>query len=99
MKKAITQEQPDKPCKAHAKNFETLRKAFAAGDVCLMETEIVATKERVAAICAVKRHENGDTEIIPFALMMNGNPYELLNPPKPEGGFVTQKEAWAEEQI
>lgn len=34
--------------------------------------------------------------MVPFALMLNGNPYELLNPPKPEGGFMSQQEAWSE---
>ncbi len=93
MKAALTQEQPDKPCLAHAKNFETLKRAFRSGHVALMEVELVATGERVAAICAVQG-SGGEIEMAPFALMLNGNPYELLNPPKPEGGFVTQKEAW-----
>lgn len=94
-KPALTQDQPDKPCIAHKGNFETLKRAFASGDIALMEVEIVATGERVAAICAVQRDGSGEFEFVPFAVMLNGNPYELLNPPKPEGGFVTQKEAWA----
>lgn len=94
MKYAITQEQPDRPCIAHKQNFETLSQAFADDRVCLMEVEIVATGERVAALCAVNNEENEELSFVPFALFMNGNPYELLNPPIPDGGFISQKEAW-----
>lgn len=117
---AITQEQPDKPCVAHANNFETLRRAFAAGDVALMEVQIVATGERVACICAVEKtygepkaitdttrtgrtrtrvgQELEQCNFVPFALMLNGNPYELLSPPLPEGGFAPAEQSESEAQ-
>lgn len=85
--RALTQEQPEKPCLAHKKNFETLQRAFAVNAVALMEVEIAATGERVAAICAVQK-QGGGVEFVPFAVMPNGNPYELLRPPLPEGGFA-----------
>lgn len=50
-----------------------------------MEVTIAATGERVAAICAVQM--NGDEfEFVPFAVMPNGNPYELLAPPSMKEG-------------
>lgn len=91
---ALTQEQPEKPCVAHKENFETLKRAFAAGNVALMEVEVVATGERLAALCAVEQRADGEIDMVPFAVMLNGNPYQLLNPPKPEGGFMKQGEAW-----
>lgn len=81
----------------HRRNFNTLQNAFFAGDVALMECELAATGEKVAAICAANRAPDGSIEFAPFAMLFNDNPYELLNPPKPEGGFFTQREVWEEE--
>jgi hypothetical protein len=73
----------------HKTNFETLKQAFGAGDVALMECELATTGEVVAVICAANRHPDGDIEFVPFATLFNGNPYEMLNPPNPDGGFVS----------
>lgn len=80
----------------HKANFDTLQQAFAAGDVALMECQLAATGEDVAVICVANRHQDGSIEFAPFAMLLNGNPYEVLNPPKPEGGFHTQEEVWGE---
>ena len=72
----------------HKPNFETLRQAFENGDVALLECQLKGTGESVAVITAVNR-EDEDFSFIPFAMFFNGNPYELLNPPNPEGGFMT----------
>jgi hypothetical protein len=80
----------------HRHNFDTLRQAFLAGDVALMECQSTATGEAVAVLCAANHLPNGEVEFIPFAMLFNGNPYEAVNPPKPEGGFFTQEEVWAE---
>lgn len=71
----------------HAANFETLRRAFLSGDVALMECQVKATGESVAVICATQEAEGEDTNFVPFAAFFNGNPYELLSPPDPDGGF------------
>ena len=78
--------------KGHKRNFNTLVEAVRAGDVALMECQLAATGETVAVMCAVNRLPNGETQFIPFATLFNGNPYEAINPPKPEGGFETQGE-------
>lgn len=106
----------DKVCVAQRKSFDILSKAFKRGDVALMEVQLVATGEIVAAIVATNAHygeekidpkgkpnrrryqELEEVEFVPFAIMLNGNPYKLLNPAKPEGGFVSQQEAWREEK-
>lgn len=113
---AVTEEGStvDKPCLAHKANFETLRLAFQRGEVALIEVQLVATGEIVAAIVTTqptygeikidpkgKRNKRRYQELenvsfVPFSIMLNGNPYKLLNPPKPEGGFTSQEEAWKE---
>lgn len=65
---------------AHKENFETLRRAFHHGDVCLMDCIEKSTGEHVAVICAVGR-ESGEYSFTPFAKFFNGNPFELLSPP------------------
>ena len=83
--------------KGHRMQFETLRKAFAAGDVALLECQDVATGKPVAVIVALNR-DGEKIAFVPFARLFNGNPYEELNPPDPEGGFVSQAEAWGESE-
>ncbi len=68
----------------HRRNFNTLQQAFFAGDVTLMECQLTATGEVVPVLCAANRQQDGSLEFAPFAMLFNGNPYEILNPPKPE---------------
>ena len=70
----------------HKPNFETLRAAFENGDVALLECQLKATGEPVAVVVAVNR-DSDEFAFVPFAMMFNGNPYEMLNPPDPDGGF------------
>ena len=63
-------------------NFETLVKAIKEDKVCLMECTLKSTQEKVAVVCAVNIDEaTEEFEMVPFALFLNGNPYELLDPP------------------
>ena len=80
----------------HKSNFTTLQQAFDNGDVALMECQLTTTGEEVAVICAANRFPDGSVEFAPFAMLFNGNPYEILNPPNAEGGFHTQDEVWGE---
>lgn len=73
--------------KGHRQNFQTLVDAFQNNDVALMECELAATKEIVAVLCAANRLPNGEIQFTPFGMLFNGNPYEMVNPPKAEGGF------------
>ncbi len=74
----------------HRQNFETLQQAFLNGDAALMECQLATTGEEVAVICAANRQDGGSVEFAPFAMLFNGNAYELLNPPNPDGGFYRQ---------
>jgi hypothetical protein len=61
-------------------NFTTLHRAFDAGDACLLECHEQTTGKPVYVICAVN-HCGEDYELVPFAQLFNGNPYEQLSPP------------------
>lgn len=78
--------------KGHKRNFNTLLEAVKAGRVALMECQLAATGETVAVICAANGLPDGGVEFAPFAMLFNDNPYKLVNPPNPEGGFFSQKE-------
>ena len=74
----------------HKKNFNTLRRAFRAGDAAIMECQSATTGETVAVICAANKKPNGSVEFVPFATMFPGNPYQAVSPPNPDGGFRAQ---------
>jgi len=82
-------------CKGHAKNLDTIKRAARDGNLALVECRFRATGETVAAVCAVGGDGMGGAEIVPFAVMLSGNPYELLDPPDPDGGFRTPDETAA----
>lgn len=70
-----------RPCVGHKKNLHTLTRAIKSGNFCLMEVTIVATGERVAALCATQYDsKTKEVQMVPFAVLPNGNPYELLKP-------------------
>ncbi len=77
----------------HKANFETLRRAVSAGDAALMECQLAATGEVVAVVCAANRHPDGTVDFVPLAMLFQDNPYNIVNPPKPDGGFCCQEEA------
>ena len=72
----------------HAINLETLSEAFERDDVAILEARRRSDGETVALLVAVGW--DADTEeyaMTPFAEMVNGNPFELYDPPSPDGGF------------
>lgn len=79
--------------KAHAKNLETIKRAAKAGRLALLECQLVSTGETVAALVAISGGADGECDMVPFAVMLNGNPYTLLRPPNPEGGFYQEEPA------
>jgi hypothetical protein len=66
-------------------NFQTLIKAFENGDIALLECLNRESGEPAFAICAVNRHSKSsgkpEFEMVPFGLMFNGDPYQILIPP------------------
>ena len=76
----------------YKQNFDTLCRAFRDECAVLVECQLAATGEPVAVICAANEQADESIEFVPFAMMFQDNPYELLNPPNPEGGFYSQEE-------
>ena len=73
--------------KGYKKNFETLQRAFRNNQVCLLEAQDKSTGEIKNLLCAVSEETSDEFTFVPFAVMIDGNPYDMYNPPKPEGGF------------
>lgn len=67
--------------KGYKTNFETLQKAFANGDVALVETKRAGTGEKVVLLCAMRANEDETITPVPLAEMVSGNPYELYEDP------------------
>jgi hypothetical protein len=93
---------PRKPKKTfldvYKANFDTLKKACRNGDLGLLEAQDAKTGKTVACICAIYRDEEGEYNMVPLAKMFDGNPYEELNPPNPDGGFLTQRQVWGKDE-
>ena len=62
-------------------NFETLLIAARNGHLALVECKDRATLAPRYVICAAWQVEGGDTKIVPFGHLCNGNPYEEYTDP------------------
>ena len=71
----------------HKTNFDTLCRAVRNGDAAIVDCQHRETGESVAVVCAV--NADHEYELIPLAMLFDGDPYELLNPPSAEGGYVS----------
>lgn len=63
-------------------NFNTLQRAFANGDACLLDCRDRRTGHPRRIICAVTRHSDGSASFVPLAALFDTNPYETLDPPE-----------------
>jgi len=62
------------------RNFDTLRRAFANGDVALLEC-VDPGGNYVAVICAVDYTNEEDKYVMtPFARLFDGDPYDAVTP-------------------
>lgn len=73
---------------SYRQNFETLRRAADSGHLALLECQDKATGKVVNVVVALNRH-SGEFQFVPLAKLFDGNPYDELNPPNPDGGFHT----------
>jgi hypothetical protein len=65
------------------KNFETIQQAHEDGNLALLESHRVSDGKRVALICGIMppTEEDETYNITPFAEMIDGDPFELYEPP------------------
>jgi len=78
-------------------NFETFKRAFDAGHVALVECKDSRTGEKVAALCAISRDDQGMIDIVPFARLHSIEDLNTLQPPAPGGDFHPP-ESWEPDQ-
>lgn len=69
----------------HVANFETLRRACKAGDLALLDCRDKRTGQPARVIVAV-HFDGAEYTFVPLARMFDGNPYDELDPPDPNGG-------------
>ena len=62
----------------------------------MLECQLTATGETVPVICAANRLPDGGADFVPLAMLFDGNPYEAVNPPNPDGGFYTREDVFGE---
>lgn len=78
--------QPPKLLDGYKRNFETLLAATNNGDLALVSAIRRADEQPVALVAAIQHEEDGSCSIVPLAVMIEGNPYELFDPPHTDGG-------------
>lgn len=67
----------------HKTSFATLLRAAQNNDVCILKCTRKSDGSDVWAICAMNRHENGDTDFVPLGeLYVSVDPFELIDPPE-----------------
>jgi hypothetical protein len=65
-------------------NFDTLKQAAENDDLALVRSAWQATQEPCALVCAVTTYEDNSVELTPFAVLIDGDPYELFEAPMSE---------------
>lgn len=65
-------------------NFETLTRAFRNNDVAIVASRDAKTGEPVTLLCAMQKEDDDEVTIVPFAIMIDGNPYEMFVSPLEE---------------
>jgi hypothetical protein len=72
----------------HKANFETLIHAITEEHVCLVDCQDRQTEAQTIVICAINLGKDGEYRLVPLARLFDDNPYEVLNPPAPCGGYL-----------
>lgn len=76
--------------KGYKHNFETLQRAGENQDLCIMDARDRATGKSVVLVCAAQHGGDGSVEFMPLAVMIDGNPYHMYDPPNPAGGYLKE---------
>lgn len=62
-------------------NFETLLRAAAEGDLALISAIRKSDQKQVALVVAMQTNADESITPVPFAVMVEGNPFELFEDP------------------
>lgn len=72
---------PPRLRKGDRQNFNTLLRAADDGELALVSAIRKADQQPVALVCAMQQNEDETITPIPFAVMVEGNPFELYEDP------------------
>ena len=72
---------PPKLCRGDRMNFDTLLRAAEDGALALVSAIRKADQQPVALVCAMQQNEDDTITPVPFAVMVDGNPFELFEDP------------------
>ncbi|HCE42883.1 MAG TPA: hypothetical protein DET40_04995 [Lentisphaeria bacterium] len=67
--------------KGEETNFNTLCRAVKSGDIALAVCTRKTDMAEKLVLCAVNRGGGGDLSLVPIAELIDGNGYELYEPP------------------
>jgi hypothetical protein len=67
-------------------NFDTVLRAASMERLALLDCLDTRTNKEVAVVVVVDR-DGAEYTFTPFAVMLDGDPYDYLAPPDPDGGF------------
>lgn len=62
-------------------NFETLLRAANDGALALVSAIRKSDQQSVALVCAMQTNDDETITPVPFAVMVEGNPFELFDDP------------------
>ena len=65
---------------AQKKNFAQIERAFASDRIVLLSVREKSSGKQSALICGVNRIDE-EYEFVPFAMVLDGNPYEQFDSP------------------
>lgn len=72
---------PPKLRKGDRMNFDTLLRAASDGALALVSAIRKSDQRRVALVCAMQTNDDDTITPMPFAVMVEGNPFELFEDP------------------
>ena len=72
---------PPKLRKGNRTNFQTLLRAADDGALALVSAVRKADQKPVALVCAMQHNDDETTTPVPFAVMVEGNPFDLFDDP------------------
>ncbi len=75
------QRRPPALLRGYRENFNTLLRAAGQRDLALVSAIRKADQKPVALVCAMQRNEDFTIMPVPFAVMVEGNPFELFEDP------------------
>ena len=73
--------KPPRLRRGDRRNFDTLLRAADDGALALVSAIRRADQQPVALVCAMQQNEDETVTPVPFAVMVEGNPFELFDDP------------------